>query len=318
MNNKSFGNDKCTEIGEFECPFCHEHLQMNPRQYANHIRWCKKNPSYERILGETTQNLKEATNKRMIKKYGQYKEYDVICSCCGNHLKIKEREGKFDPTKKYYCSRSCANTHHRTEESKRKIREIILNKLRDSDSFKFEHNAKLYKFKKVCPHCKNEFYTNDDHQICCSRICSKRYRDLKECVNKDKMSIYRNQCSFKFGISLYPDEFDFELIKKNGWYHAKNHGDNLNGVSRDHMYSVKEGFNNSVDPYIISHPANCQLMLHSDNESKHNKCSITLEELKKRVDFWNIKYGEYPNNINYELLSNVGIEIARQPSCWKG
>ena len=107
---------------------------------------------------------------------------------------------------------------------------------------------------------------------------------------------YREACKFKFSLNWFPLEFDFDLIKKYGWYKAKNHGNNLNGVSRDHMYSIMDGYINRVDPKILSHPANCKLMLHRDNSSKRNKSSITLEELKKRIDSWDKKY--------YKDLSN--------------
>jgi hypothetical protein len=97
---------------------------------------------------------------------------------------------------------------------------------------------------------------------------------------------YRQLCEFKFSLNDYPDKFDFGLIEEYGWYKAKNRGDNSNGVSRDHMYSVSEGFENNIDPYYISHPANCRLMRQNENSSKKNKCSITLEELKNRVNNW--------------------------------
>jgi hypothetical protein len=32
------------------------------------------------------------------------------------------------------------------------------------------------------------------------------------------------------------------------------------------------------------------IMRHNDNVSKHSKCSITVEELYKRVSDWDIKY----------------------------
>ena len=41
---------------------------------------------------------------------------------------------------------------------------------------------------------------------------------------------------------------ELNLIKKYGWYKAKNHGNNLNGISRDHMLSIADGFKNSIDP----------------------------------------------------------------------
>ena len=91
-------------------------------------------------------------------------------------------------------------------------------------------------------------------------------------------------------MSDFPDEFDFDLIKKFGWYKAKNRGNNLNGVSRDHMFSVSEGFKQNIDPYLISHPANCKLIIHNDNQKKKHNSSITLEELKLKIKNWDLKY----------------------------
>lgn len=97
---------------------------------------------------------------------------------------------------------------------------------------------------------------------------------------------YRQLCEFKFSLKDYPNRFNFSLIEKYGWYKAKNRGDNPNGVSRDHMYSVKEGFINKIDPKIISHPANCELLVHKDNNKKKTASSITIEELLKRIEKW--------------------------------
>lgn len=104
--------------------------------------------------------------------------------------------------------------------------------------------------------------------------------------DKEGIDRYRQLCEFKFNLNDYPNEFNFKLIEEHGWYKAKNKGDNPNGVSRDHMYSIKEGFKNGVDPYYMSHPANCRLMRHGDNNKKKTNCSITLEELIKRVEEW--------------------------------
>lgn len=86
-------------------------------------------------------------------------------------------------------------------------------------------------------------------------------------------------------------------------------GNNLSGVSRDHMISIKYGYDNHIDPYLISHPANCKLLIHSENMKKNIKCSLTIDELITRVKNWNKIYGEYPNNIDYEYLSLCGYNI---------
>jgi hypothetical protein len=91
---------------------------------------------------------------------------------------------------------------------------------------------------------------------------------------------------FNFDINQYNNKFDLDLIKEYGRYSPKNKGNNLNGVSKDHMYSVRDGFINNVDPEIIRHPANCKLLLHSENNKKNYNSSITIEELKERIKNW--------------------------------
>ncbi|NBO36842.1 hypothetical protein EBU91_04835 [bacterium] len=116
-------------------------------------------------------------------------------------------------------------------------------------------------------------------------------RKIKEKNNK-LYKDYRELCSFNFNLSDFSDEFDFGLIEKFGWYKAKNCGDNPGGVSRDHMISIKYGFENQIDPMIISHPANCKLILQVENSKKREKNSLTLSELLNRIKNWNLKYGQ--------------------------
>lgn len=104
--------------------------------------------------------------------------------------------------------------------------------------------------------------------------------------NKIGLDRYRQLCEFKFNVYHFPNKFDLKLIEEFGWYKAKNRGDNQNGVSRDHMYSVKEGFLHNIDPFYISHPANCEIMVNVKNNKKKTNCSITIEELYNRVKNW--------------------------------
>lgn len=102
---------------------------------------------------------------------------------------------------------------------------------------------------------------------------------------------YRADCAFKFNLSDYPDEFDFTLIEIYGWYKPKNRGDNLNGVSRDHAVSVRYGFDNDLPAEHLAHPAKCVLMQHGENVSKGKKITMSYEELLKRIEEWDKKYG---------------------------
>jgi hypothetical protein len=112
-------------------------------------------------------------------------------------------------------------------------------------------------------------------------------------ATKTALTNYRADCKFKFNLADYPDEFNFQLVTEHGWYSPKNRGNNIYGVSRDHMLSVRYGFDNSIDPKILAHPANCRLMLQSDNVSKLSKCSITLEDLLIKIAEWDKRYLGY-------------------------
>jgi len=106
--------------------------------------------------------------------------------------------------------------------------------------------------------------------------------------NQNGIKRYRQLCEFDFDLKDYPDKFNFKLIKDFGWYKAKNRGDNPNGVNRDHMYSIKDGFVNNISPEIIKHPANCELVLHQDNLKKHTNSSISLNELLDKIKHWDV------------------------------
>ena len=50
--------------------------------------------------------------------------------------------------------------------------------------------------------------------------------------------------------------------------------------SKDHKYSINEGFRNNIPPEIIGSIVNIDIMTISENSAKNFKCSISLEELK--------------------------------------
>lgn len=194
-----------------------------------------------------------------------------------------------------FCCRSCANSRGpRTEAFKKSVsakltgRELSLSTIEkmSGDNHPKRRGRNLPNIcitTKNCLCCQKEFETRKTLQKYCSKICwMNKIRELKSDWEQ-----YSIMCKFNFTVYDYPHWFDLSLIKTHGWYKAKNRGDNLTGISRDHMFSVKEGFRIGVDAKLISHPANCQLMPHSLNSTKHTKCSITYEELIERINNFN-------------------------------
>ena len=260
------------------CKWCDEKFEdMCKNVFANHVRWCSKNPERDDT------NFKKAVEKFSSSKWGAHKEYTVKCLTCQNNFSVREREKLFPQREKYFCSRSCANQRNHSEETKNKIKNALL-----------KHCRKEFKgYEKSCVCCNKTYRTLRKRQQFCSRECVNVVRAEK--CNYSKLESYRRKCKFHFNPYKYPDEFDLKLLKDRGFYSPTNKKNNLNGVSKDHMVSVRWGFDNTTDPKIISHPANCQLMIHNENISKHKKCDLTLEELLDRISCWEKKYGKWEN-----------------------
>ncbi len=186
-------------------------------------------------------------------------------------IRIRKKENKF-------CSRRCANSHIQTKEQ---------NKARSN---KLQGNEPWIKGKFI----RKRFYC----EICGSELSvNTKYTKCMKCIRNetDKKRIYRYECSFKFNVYEYPKEFNIQLLENFGWYSASNRGNNINGISRDHMVSVKYGYDNNISAKIIAHPANCRLIKHSENNIKNISCSITIDELLYKIEQWNKKYPSVAN-----------------------
>ena len=228
--------------------------------------------NYDKVSDTFKQKKKE--------REGEYLENPKYCKECNQIIpfdKIHDNE--------FYCSRSCSASNinkNRDVTWNTKISEGVKNYISKNGSFgclKLDRK----KIDRFCPNCNVIFHKK-------SKYCTNNCRREFERKNMDEYQKYRLDSNFKFNLSDYPDEFDFTLVKEHGWYSPTNKNNNLCGVSRDHMFSVREGFEMGINPEIISHPANCRLMIHTDNISKNKKSIITIEDLLDRIKKFEDKY----------------------------
>jgi len=241
---------------------------------------------------EYIQNVQVAVKKAHDKKYGAVTKFTVNCYKCGIKFEVNERAGLFPLKEKYFCSAKCSSGYSAsflwTDEYRKKVAQDGKFGFKDSGRRAKSFKSRMkdgYKQKELteytCLECNGSILSAYPRKFC-SRKCTSTYK-RKE---MDQLQAYRLDASFDFNLKDYSDKFDFDLIKKYGWYSPTNKNNNLAGVSRDHMVSVKFGFENNIDPDIISHPANCQLLKHTDNIIKKEKCSITISELMERIKNW--------------------------------
>lgn len=223
------------------------------------------------IMGTTYKSINNKMGRLNLKVI--YKENQVCKNC-------KKEFEKYFSKPNTFCSSSCAiqfNNRNRklSEETKQKISNTLKNKPRREKSDK----NRLEK-KKVCKICLMNEITEKHKKIC--NDCKLSYYEY-----------YRPSCFFRFDVKDFNQEFDLSLVEQYGWYSPTNKRNNLKGVSKDHMYSVMDGFRNKIDPNIISHPANCKLLLFSDNSIKKDNSSITIDELLKRIENWDERYKKF-------------------------
>lgn len=206
------------------------------------------------------------------------KTYELVCKRCNVTYTLVMTIKKFSNNNyTKFCSRSCANSRVHSENTKMKMK---LAKKPEASSFN------------TCKFCGIEF-KKINYKKFCSDTCkldSRKEYYKTQFPNKNLLNSYRLKCKFVFSVYKYPETLDLTLIEKYGFYSPSNKKNNLGGVSLDHIYSIKDGFDNNVDPYYMSHIMNCRLIIHNENVSKGKNSLITLEELYKKVDLYDNKY----------------------------
>lgn len=238
--------------------------------------------------------IKNSIDERKNKQKDEYLKNPKKCKNCDKLITFEKRMNN-------YCDQSCSAifTNKFRKGVKKNFSEEGLNNILEATRKKF-HTDDYYENPKRCLNCNNGLEYQRRNKTFCNIKCKKEYY----CNIKEDFELYYPLSKFKFDLKLFNDEFDFSLIEKYGWYKAKNNGDNINGVSRDHRYSVKEGFRKLINPLLLSHPANCELIVNRENQSKSDKCSLTINELLKNINIFELKYGKY-----YKDEIEIYIEI---------
>lgn len=234
-------------------------------------------------------------------RVAQYLISPKLCLGCGSVLPYHKRTN-------IYCTHACSATDNNTsrtltEESKTKISHGLRNKvtmLRLCSYCGRYFAAKLNK----CNHCnttkrakapakprlpKQPKLPYSPLYRCTCKVCATSFlakSSQKFCSLHPPKYQNKDKYKFRFNVYHYPDMFDLNQLQELGFYApgGKVKPYNPAGMSRDHKVSVDEAVRNNYDPYYIAHPMNCELMLHTANNKKKTKSSITYSELIATVN----------------------------------
>ena len=88
------------------CKHCGIDFAGSVSEFANHVRWCNKNPKLEKYKTDNITRGKALGEER----FGKYKKFEVQCVSCNDYFFVEERESLFPSKEKYFCSRKCSNS----------------------------------------------------------------------------------------------------------------------------------------------------------------------------------------------------------------
>jgi len=194
---------------------------------------------------------------------------EARCICCDQLFNLTSYKQKF-------CSKSCAASHNNARNPAKSPSRIKQARTLSQIPREVKPSSPTIK-QRTC--------------ITCNRvdtIVGKGSFRIKECKFCSSSLTYRQACTFTFDLRKYPNEFDLSLLARFGVFNPKT---NPLGMTRDHRLSIQFGKDNGIDPKIMSHPANCELMTQAQNSKKHSSSSISLPQLLEAIELWEMKHG---------------------------
>ena len=210
--------NKCLQCGnEVKNKFCNTSCQNRYQKRKPTIEQCKK--------GQLT-------------RYGEFKKFVVICKTCEKEFEVTEREKLHPQKEKYYCSRGCANSHIRTEESKLKISNSIKKLIENGNAPGFLSNeyrlklilkSKLIKpikirilYKKNCFYCEKEFESKNLKQKYCSQDCARKSNIKLATIKQQELIKVDSEYWSKIQKKAYSNGHNYVAGGTSKWYDYKN------------------------------------------------------------------------------------------------
>lgn len=206
-----------------------------------------------------------------------------------------------------FCSEKCSRAFSTKNDNSKELKDAICIDCKSDIKINKRASLKTCRCKKCKILLRKKQYKENNNRVCkyCGKEIKYKFKQICDICSNFYKNIYRDKCSFKFNLNKYKDEFDLSLYEKHGTYTAKNRGDNFGGIVRDHMFSVYDAYKISLDPILVSHPANCKLMVNIHNLNKNRKSSITLQDLIVRILQFESKYKTENNKIILEIINKI-------------
>ena len=226
-------------------------IKQDGKINTNFSRMLKKFPIIEKEIILSTAFLKEESNLKQRIFHIKNEIYEIPkCQFCNKSASFEQR-GTMGY--KITCGIKCGNKLSRSKIDFKKLTEKRSNTMNKKDKNGLTKYQIIYK-KAHITKIKNGNHIPDDQRT--------------------DFQIYKSKC-YKF-------TYKNDLTKLKGFENRGLNG-KFNATQLDHKISISYGFLNNIDPQIIGHIKNLEFISWESNIKKHNRCSISLEELKQLI-----------------------------------
>ena len=123
-----------------------------------------------------------------------------------------------------------------------------------------------------CESCSGQLYPEDDAWL-----------------DKRGFELYREQVTQFMGLAVRKGP---QLME--GRENLSPNGRTREGYHKDHIYSVRDAFENGIPPFVVSAPPNIRMIEGKPNLSKGRKSDCTLEEMLAKYDAFLQVHPEWP------------------------
>lgn len=257
------------------------------------INFCSTQCKHSNIASK--ESYQRGIETRMRNSFGQKKEFKVHCEICPKIFKVIEREKRHPERKKYFCSRSCANTRKYSQETKEKISKTFKKKTKKKQ-FCFSCSIEVQKGK-YCIKCKKFshykiFFKKLNIQDANLLVANKKaLKILKKEYFKNKSSSFDIFKKYKISNIFY-------FFKLNGISLRNNSEATKNAISTGRLDPTNFRYVRKNKNYKTGYHItwdNQKVFLRSSYEFRYAK-ELDFKKIKYEVEKFKIKYFDTQKN----------------------
>jgi len=265
--------------------------QVSIRRPNNILYYINKGFSQEEALVKVVEHQKKSSKKRGLLPEEERRKLSPRCIefYLEKGLSVEEAKEKLSQFQKNFSKEICVERYGIDKgieiwKSRQEKWQKTLNSKSKEEIEKI--NQKKNRWKNL---------SNDESK----KLKLKVANSVKNTVSKrsidDKRKVGKNISNgkVKFGYAIPREQLpEFKLYKSMVWNETKKYNLNLlenyhlrgkKSYHLDHQYSIWQGFLDKIPPTIVGHFCNLKMIDYKQNLSKHTKCSLSLDDLKKLI-----------------------------------